>query len=73
MNIPWGTPAEQFQMLNLLDYLSDLFTAASKDTFTRVEVLVVLNGVRSDQELFDPDVLIVQQVATAEIDSQPHN
>jgi hypothetical protein len=64
------TPGEQFQALNIIEYLSDLFTAAGKETFTRIEILVVLNGVRNDPELFDPDILIAQQQAMADIDSQ---
>ena len=65
------TETEQFQVLNMLDYLSDLFTAAKKESFTRVEILVVLNHVKNDPELFDPAVLIAQQTANAEIDSHP--
>lgn len=62
------TPQEQYQCLNLLDYLSDLFTRAGKDNFTRESILVVLNAIRNDPEMFDPDVVIAQQVATADIE-----
>jgi hypothetical protein len=58
------SPLEQFQVLNMLDYLSDLFTASPKDAFTRTEVLIVLNATRNDTDLIDPDVLIAQQQAT---------
>ena len=61
------TPAEQFQALNLLDYLSDLFAAAGTEVFSRDAILVILDATRSDTELFDPDVVIAQQQATAEI------
>jgi hypothetical protein len=61
------SPTEQFQVLNMLDYLSDLFTAAGKETFTRTGILVVLDCVRSDSYIFDPDVLIAQQVATSDL------
>ena len=64
-------PIEQFQVLNMLDYLSDLFTAAKKETFTQVDILIMLNHVKNDSELFDPAVLIAQQTANAEIDSHP--
>jgi uncharacterized protein YllA (UPF0747 family) len=70
MNSPF-TPVEQFQALNLMDYLSDLFTVAQKETFTRVEILVLLDHIKNDPELFDPAVLIAQQTATAEINSYP--
>jgi hypothetical protein len=61
------TPQEQFQALNILEYLTDLFTAAQKETFTRESILIVLDNVRSDPDFFDPDVLIAQQEATSEI------
>ena len=63
------TDREQFQALNVLDYLSDLFTAAKKETFTRVEILILLDNIKNDPDLFDPAVLIAQQIVTAEIDS----
>jgi hypothetical protein len=63
------TDREQFQALNVLDYLSDLFTAAKKETFTRVEILVLLDNTKNDPDLFDPAVRTAQQIATVEIDS----
>ena len=57
---------EQFAALNVLDYLTDLFTAAGKDSFTRENILVVLNAVKNDPELFDPDIVVAQEIATAE-------
>jgi hypothetical protein len=65
------TPDEQFQALNLLDYLSDLFAASPNESFTRVQILIVLDNLRSDPDFFDPEVLIAQQIATAEINSHP--
>ena len=62
---------EQFQALNLLDYLSDLFTASPNESFTRVQILIVLDNLRSDPDFFHPDILLAQQIATAEIDSHP--
>lgn len=58
------SPLEQFQVLNMMDYLSDLFTASPKETFTRTEILIVLNATRNDTDFIDPDVLIAQQQAT---------
>ena len=63
------TPDEQFQALNLLDYLSDLFTGTPKPSFTPTEILIILDHVREDPDFFDPAVLIAQQIANAEIDS----
>jgi len=65
------TPGEQFQALNILEYVSDLFTGSPKETFTREEILVILNCVRNDPEMFDPDVVIAQEQTSSQIDSQP--
>ena len=58
------SPQEQFQVLNMLDYLSDLFTAAEKETFSRLDILIVLNATRNDPDFIDPAVLVAQQEAT---------
>ena len=63
------TPDEQFQVLNLLDYLSDLFTGTLKLSFTPTEILLILNYLREDPDFFDPEVLIAQQTANAEIET----
>ncbi len=61
------TEQEQFQCLNILDYVLDLFTCAGKDHFTREDVLSVLNYVKHDPELFDLSVVVAQeQTTTAE-------
>lgn len=62
---------EQFQVLNILDYISDLFTGTPKPSFTPTEILVILDHLREDTDFFDPDVLIAQQTANAKIDSHP--
>lgn len=65
------TDDEQFQALNVIEYLMDLFTAAGKENFTRTEILVVLNAVRNDPEIFDPAVLVAQQGQSTDISSHP--
>ena len=60
------TDQEQFQCLNLLDTLSDLFTVGTVETFTREDILVIIDGLRSNTELFDPLVVVAQQIATQE-------
>jgi hypothetical protein len=55
---------DQFAALTILEYLSGLFTGANKETFTRDDVLVIIDCVRSDPELFDPDVVIAHEIAT---------
>ncbi len=65
------TENEQFQALNVLDYLSDLFTSARKETFTRDEILIIIDIIRSDGDFFDPQVVIARQIANSEIDNEP--
>jgi hypothetical protein len=50
----------------LWDYLRSLFTCAGKDVFTREEVLMVLEQVASDGEIFLPGA--IRQIADAEDD-----
>ncbi len=61
------SPLDQFAALCTIDAISDLFTASTKEMFTRDEVLSVLNNFRSDPDFFDPDVVVAQQIATQEI------
>ena len=35
----------------LIEYVEDLLTASPKDSFTKVEMLVLLNSVKNDREL----------------------
>ena len=35
----------------LIEYVEDLLTASPKESFTKVEMLVMLNAVKNDQEL----------------------
>ena len=53
----------QFDGLLILDYILDLFTASPKREHTTESVLVVLNAVRNDPELFDPDVVLAYEEA----------
>jgi hypothetical protein len=57
---------QQFAAQVVLDYLSDMFTETPRETFSREEVLVVLNGVRTDTDLFDPAVVVAYELAMAE-------
>ena len=41
----------------MLMFLRDLFTIAGKETFTRDEILVLLNSVQNDRELFTLDLV----------------
>ena len=43
--------------LPLLRLLEDLFTDSDRETFTRDELLVILNGMKHDPELFDQEVV----------------
>ena len=56
-----------------LDYLTDLFTASSKDVFTKTDVLILLNLVRNDPELVSPEAVlqIEADLAAAGINEPP--
>ena len=60
---------EQRLCLGLLDVLSGVFTTAAKETYTRAEVLVVLDLLRSDTDMFDPLVVIAHEISTEEINA----
>ena len=69
MTISPMSSTEQFQALNILEVLSDLFSATGTETLTRGDVLKILDAIRSNPEVFDPDVVAAQQIATAGINS----
>lgn len=58
---------EQFCTLNVLDFVADLFSSSMRMEFTVPEILVILDYVRSHEELFDRDVVIAQQEVTRHI------
>lgn len=57
----------QFGGLCILEYVSDLFTAAGKDLFTREEVLVILAAVKDDPDFFQRHVVEAYAQSTAAI------
>jgi len=61
------TPREQAAALAVLRYASDLITASPKKVYTREEVLVILNLIQNDQDLFDPAVVAEMDVIENEI------
>ena len=63
MQRPWRNSGEQLAAMGVLDYVSDLFTASPRESFSRVEVLVLLNAVRTDPELFAPEAVVAYEEA----------
>jgi len=61
------TPNEQFQALNLLDYLIELFTASPRETIPRADVLKVLRATQQDPDFFDESVRELQVAATVNL------
>jgi hypothetical protein len=47
----------RFHALAVLGYLSGLLIGSPRNLFTREEVLKLINAVRNDPELFDPDLV----------------
>ena len=57
---------EQVAALSILDYLRDLFTASPRRMLPLEDILVVLDQVRSDPEIFDQDVVLALEIAVGE-------
>jgi hypothetical protein len=47
----------QLGAAGMIVYLRDLFTIANKEQFTRDELLVLLNNIQNDRELFTVDLV----------------
>jgi hypothetical protein len=57
----------------LWSYLRDLFTAAGKDQFTRDELLVLLDTISRDGEIFVPGAMAMMADAWAEEEAAHDN
>jgi len=63
---PNSTPLsqdDQFAALTILEFLTGLFTVSAKEQFSREDILIILDDVRSMEDLFDPDIVIAHQQA----------
>lgn len=49
--------SDQPSAIAVLNYVIDLFTVANKETFTRTEILLALNLVKNDPEIFDAAIV----------------
>jgi len=61
------TPNEQAVALATLRYVADLITVSPKKTYTREELLVLLNLIENDRDLFDPAVVARMDEIESEI------
>lgn len=50
-------PEQQIGAAVLVAFLRDLFTTAGKEQFTRDEILVLLNTLQNDPEIFSVDLV----------------
>jgi hypothetical protein len=50
----------------ILGFVIDLFTIGAKSEFTREEILVILNMVKNDPELFDDDTILFHESVGAD-------
>jgi len=48
----------QLYAQGVLEYLLDLVTASPNETFTKDEVLILLNAVKNDTDMFPPEIII---------------
>lgn len=60
---------DQFQALNTIDMIRDLFTGAGKETFTRAEILNLLQNLKGESAIFDPLVVIAQALVAEQVDA----
>jgi hypothetical protein len=58
---------EQYGALLVLDFISDLFTTGKKESFTRTDILIFLDHVRNQPDIFEADVVLAHQIATSEL------
>jgi len=56
--LPLFDGEQAYGALCILDYLLALFTAAGRESFTRDVILVTLNSVKNDPELFALDTVL---------------
>jgi hypothetical protein len=61
------TPEQQFGGQLILDYLLDLFTISPKSDHTTGSVLVVLNAVKNNPELFERDIVLAYEEAVKDV------
>ena len=50
-------PDLQIGAAAIVMYLRDLFTVSSKEAFTRDEIMVILNMVQNDRDIFSADLV----------------
>ena len=48
----------QYAALCIIGYLEDLFTASPVESFSKVTMLSILNNVKNDPDLFEPEAVI---------------
>ena len=53
--------------LLILDYLQELFLASGRETFSKEQVLIALNLVKTDPEIIAPEAVIAYELATEEV------
>ena len=59
-------PGEALAALGVLNYIEDLFTSTPKELFSPAEILLILNAVKNDPEIFDPLAVIAYEQVTEE-------
>lgn len=64
------SPSDQLAGLSVIGYLEDLFTSSPRESFTTIEILSILNTVKNDPELFEPDCVAAYDKISAEIEAK---
>jgi hypothetical protein len=62
-----GNADNQWGAQSILGLLRDVFTVTPRANFTREEILVILDRIRSDRDLFDPNLVLAFDRLEAEL------
>jgi hypothetical protein len=63
-------PHDQFVGLAMLGYVEDLLTVSPKESWSKDELLVLLNTIKSDEEMFAPEAMIAYDTLSAEVEDE---
>jgi len=68
-----ATRLAQLYGLAVIEYIADLLTASPKERFSRDELLVTLNGVKNDPDIFPADVVATHDRISEYVDTVVRN
>ena len=61
---------EQWGALCIIGYLEGMMTESPREQFSKTEILILLNLIKNDPELFAPETLEAYEATCAEVEAQ---